>query len=111
MILRKMLEGDGNVQRDKTTKRQMKLILERMSDGKTISAFEKTPWNHIATEKLVVGTVLNLKGQKIHFVNNVLMLTKETVRVVGVVDDNKNGDKKSNSNKQKQADIVNCEQN
>ena len=110
MILRRMLEGGGNVQRDKTTKRQMKLVLERISNGVTMSAFEKTSWTHISTEKLVVGTVLNLKGEKIHFVNNVLMLTKESVRVVGVPGNSMDKNDK-NSNKQKQADIVNCEQN
>ena len=44
--------------------------------------FEKEAWN-IKTEKLVVGTVLAVKG-KIHFVNNVLMLTRDSVRVVQV---------------------------
>ena len=93
-VLRRMLEG-GVVKKDNYVKRQMKLLLKRVchennnnNNGSELGcvvecdAFEKEAWN-IKTEKLVVGTVLAVKG-KIHFVNNVLMLTRDSVRVVQV---------------------------
>lgn len=89
-ILRKMLEG-GNEKRDKAVKRQMKLVLKWLNrngsdcelDVDSCDGFEKEAWNGVKTERLVVGTVLGVKG-RLHFVNNVLMLTKDSVRVVEV---------------------------